>query len=464
MRQIGGVIGRAGTAKRWGMQEKVLVVEDDASLQEVLSIGLEINGFEVVRAEGVSRAILEIQKSQPGIVLADYQLRDGTAFDLLAWLKLRDIRVPVIVLTGQVRIDLAVQAIKNGADQFIPKPVDIDLLVTMLRRVLENFRNRQKNVSNGLERARYDRDPFLGVSPAIQALKKAAMRVAEANSPVLIQGETGTGKGVLARALHNMGLRSNEPFVDLNCAGLSRELLESELFGHQKGAFTGAVANKVGFLEAANRGTLFLDEIGDMDLQIQAKILKVVEERHFYRLGDVLERKADVQIIVATHRDLKKLAEEGTFRSDLYFRINTLRLRIPPLRERAEDIPIITDKLVEQLGYDMKRGPLRISDNARAALQNYSWPGNIRELRNVLERAVLLSDDGVIHINGLDFEAPMHQPAAPAPEFGNLTLKEIEKHFVLQAMELESGNIIRAARRLGIHRSSLYAKIREYSL
>jgi DNA-binding NtrC family response regulator len=178
----------------------------------------------------------------------------------------------------------------------------------------------------------------------------------------------------------------------------------------------------------------------------------------------VLERKADVQIIVATHRDLKKLAEEGTFRSDLYFRINTLRLRIPPLRERAEDIPIITDKLVEQLGYDMKRGPLRISDNARAALQNYSWPGNIRELRNVLERAVLLSDDGVIHINGLDFEAPMHQPAAPAPEFGNLTLKEIEKHFVLQAMELESGNIIRAARRLGIHRSSRYAKIREYSL
>ncbi len=446
------------------MQEKVLVVEDDASLQEVLSIGLEINGFEVVRAEGVSRAILEIQKSQPGIVLADYQLRDGTAFDLLAWLKLRDIRVPVIVLTGQVRIDLAVQAIKNGADQFIPKSVDIDLLVTMLRRVLENFRNRQKNVSNGLERARYDRDPFLGVSPAIQALKKAAMRVAEANSPVLIQGETGTGKGVLARALHNMGLRSNEPFVDLNCAGLSRELLESELFGHQKGAFTGAVANKVGFLEAANRGTLFLDEIGDMDLQIQAKILKVVEERHFYRLGDVLERKADVQIIVATHRDLKKLAEEGTFRSDLYFRINTLRLRIPPLRERAEDIPIITDKLVEQLGYDMKRGPLRISDNARAALQNYSWPGNIRELRNVLERAVLLSDDGVIHINGLDFEAPMQQPAAPAPEFGNLTLKEIEKHFVLQAMESESGNIIRAARRLGIHRSSLYAKIREYSL
>jgi len=446
------------------MQEKVLVVEDDDSLLEVLSIGLEVHGFEVVKANSVSRAILEIQKAQPSIILADYQLRDGTAFDLLAWLKLRDIRVPVIVLTGHVRIDLAVQAIKNGADQFIPKPVDIDLLITMLRRVLDNFRNLQKTVTNRLERERYERDPFLGTSPAILALKKAAKRVSEANSPVLIQGETGTGKGVLARALHKMGPRSNEAFVDLNCAGLSRELLESELFGHQKGAFTGAVSNTIGFLEAANHGTLFLDEIGDMDPQIQAKILKVVEEKRFHRLGDVLERKADVQIMIATHRDLRKLVDEGTFRSDLYFRINSLRLRIPPLRERPEDIPILTDKLVEALAADMKRGPLQISDNARAALQNYPWPGNIRELRNVLERAVLLSDDGVIHKTGLEFEGPANQPAAPVPDLSNRTLKEIEKHFILQTLEEETGNIIRAAKRLGIHRSSLYAKIREYGL
>jgi len=228
------------------MQERVLVVEDDDSLLEVLSIGLEMHGFEVAGADGVSRAILEIQRSQPSIILADYQLRDGTAFDLLAWLKLRDFRVPVIVLTGQARIDLAVEAIKHGAEQFIPKPVDIELLTTMLRRALENFRNLQKSVSNRLERARYDRDPFVGTSAAIVALKKAAERVAEANSTVLIQGDTGTGKGVLARALHRMGPRANEAFVDLNCAGLSRELLESELFGHQKGAFTGAVSQVSG--------------------------------------------------------------------------------------------------------------------------------------------------------------------------------------------------------------------------
>jgi DNA-binding NtrC family response regulator len=451
-------------SKRWGMQERVLVVEDDVSLLEVLTIGLETYGFNVVKADGVSRAILEIQKSHPSIILADYQLRDGTAFDLLSWLKARDLRLPVVVLTGHVRIDLAVEAIKNGAEQFIPKPVDVGLLTTMLRRVLENFRNQRKNVTNRLERARYERDPFLGNSPAILALKKAAMRVAEANSTVLIQGETGTGKGVLARALHTMGSRSNEAFVDLNCAGLSRELLESELFGHQKGAFTGAIGNKVGFLEAANNGTLFLDEIGDMDPQIQAKILKVVEEKHFYRLGDVIERKTDMQIIVATHRDLKKLAEEGSFRSDLYFRINMLQLRIPPLRERPEDIPIITDKLVEHLCNDMKRGPMQISDNARSALQSYSWPGNIRELRNVMERAVLLSDDGVIHNTGLEFEAPAQQAPMASPAFGNLTLKEIERHFILETLESEGGNVIRASRRLGIHRSSLYSKIREYGL
>ena len=446
------------------MQERVLVVDDDPIMLDFLATGLGLEGFDVTPADCISRAILEVQKSQPSIILADYQLRDGTAFDLLSWLRARDFRLPVIVLTGHVRIDLAVEAIKNGAEQFIPKPVDLGLLTTMLRRALENFRNLQKTVTNRLERARYERDPFLGTSPAILALKKAATRASEANATVLIQGETGTGKGVLARALHKMGSRSNEAFVDLNCAGLSRELLESELFGHQKGAFTGAVANKIGFLEAANHGTLFLDEIGDMDLQIQGKILKVVEEKHFYRLGDVLERKADMQIIAASHRDLKRMVEEGNFRSDLYFRINTLRLRIPPLRERPEDIPIISDKLVEQLAIDMKRGPLHISDNARVALKNYSWPGNIRELRNVLERAVLLSDDGVIHNTGLEFETPSPHPAPANPVFSNLTLKEIERHFVIQTLEAEGGNIIRAAKRLGIHRSSLYTKIREYGL
>jgi DNA-binding NtrC family response regulator len=313
------------------MTKKVLVIEDDAMTQDFLVDGLSSEGFEVSRADGLSKAILEIQESPMNVILADYQWRDGTAFDLLGWLKARDIRIPVIVLTGHASIDLAVQAVKNGAEQFIPKPVDLGFLTTMLSRTLANCRFKQKDVASSLERARYTRDPFLGSSSAVRELSKSAKRASEANITILIQGETGTGKGVLARWLHNMSSRSDEAFVDLNCAGLSRDLIESELFGHQKGAFTGAISNKLGFLEAADHGTLFLDEVGDMDLQVQQKILKVVEEKRFYRLGDVTERKTSAQIIAATHRDLRKMAEDGQFRSDLYFRMSAMRLRIPPI-------------------------------------------------------------------------------------------------------------------------------------
>ena len=444
--------------------ERVLVVEDDALTLGVLDAGLRAQGFEVIKAKSISDSYLAILKSPPNIILADYQLEGCTAFDLLAWLKARDISVPLIVLTAHSSIDLAVEAVKNGAESLIPKPVDLGYLTSELRRTLEKFRNLRKDLAHRLERSRYERDPFLGKSPAIQELARASKRVAEANSSVLIQGETGTGKGVLARWLHNMGPRSNQAFMNLNCAGLSRDLLESEIFGHQKGAFTGAVGNRVGFVEAANHGTLFLDEIGDMDLQAQAKILKVVEEKQFYRLGDVHERKVDVQIMAATHRNLKQLAEDGGFRSDLYFRISPLRLRIPPLRERIEDISVITDKLLEQFSWDMKRGNLRISDSARLELERYSWPGNIRELRNVLERATLLCDDGVIQKTGLEFDTSERQTIAANVVAGNLTLKEMEKRYIIQTLESEGGRVGHAAKRLGIPRSSLYAKIHEYAI
>lgn len=445
-------------------EDRVLVIDDDARTIEFLAAGLAVEKFEVMNAEYLSKSYQTILNSPPNIILANYQLRDGTAFDLLAWLKARDITIPVIVFNTHATIELAIDAIKHGAEHFIPKPVDLGLLTPALRRSLENSRNGKKSLANRLERARYERDPFLGNSQAIVKLRRAAERVCESNSTVLIQGETGTGKGVLARWLHKMGPRSNEAFVDLNCAGLSHDLLESEIFGHLKGAFTGAVMNKVGFLDAASHGTLFLDEIGDMDLQVQPKILKVVEEKQFYRLGDVRERRADVQIIAATHRDLKTMAEDGKFRADLYFRISALRMRIPPLRARLEDIPIITDKLLEQFSWDMKRGPLLISDSARFALQQYSWPGNIRELRNVLERAALLSDDGVIRKTGLEFELPSHQESVGNIPIVNLTLKEMEKRYILQVLESEGGRVTQAAKSLGMPRSSLYAKLQEHGI
>ena len=446
------------------MKERVLVVDDDALMLDFLVDGRGAEGYEVVQAESVSAAFREMQTSTPDVILSDYQLRDGTAFTLLDWMKSNDVRVPLIVLTGYASIDLAVQAVKNGADQFVPKPIKLEVLTTVLRRTIENNRNQQRYLASKMEQTRNERDPFLGKSKAIQDLKHAALRLAEANSPVLIQGETGTGKGVLARWIYKMGQRSERPFVDLNCAGLSRELLESELFGYQKGAFTGAVNNKIGFLEAANHGTLFLDEIGDMDGSVQPKILKVVEEKRFHRLGDVLERKVDVQILAATHRDLKKLAQEDKFRSDLYFRISTLRLVIPALRDRPEDIPLITDRLLDQLGGEMRRGPLRISDSARRVIQNYSWPGNIRELRNVLERAALLSDDGEIHRTGLELEgAPPGSPGTLKVVLQG-TLAEMEEAYIRQCLEEEEGNVVKAAARLGIPRSSLYAKIKQLGL
>src|ERR1035438_2243057 len=446
------------------MGKRVLVVEDDELMLEFLAGGLGVEGFEIIKAMSLSEAFKEILDSPPNIVLADYELGDGTAFDLLAWLKQRDIGIPLIVLTAHASIDLAVDAVKHGAEHFVPKPVDLGFLTTVLRRTLERLRSLQKDLANNLERARYERDPFLGKSASILELRKAARRMSETKNTLLIQGETGTGKGVLARWLHKTGPRSSEAFVELNCAGLSSTLLESELFGHQKGAFTGAVMNKIGFLEAANHGILFLDEIGDMDLQVQPKILKVVEDKRFYRLGDVHERMVDVQIIGATHRNLKKQVGENEFRSDLFFRISTLTLNIPPLRERLEDLPIITDKLLEQFSWEMKRGPRRISDNARLELRQYSWPGNIRELRNVLERAALLSDDRVIDKIGLEFEFSERQALASDVGMKNLTLKEMEKRHIAQALELEGGRVTRTAKLLGMPRSSLYAKIREYGL
>jgi len=446
------------------MDVRILVVEDDEMMLEFLTVGLEMEGFEVVKVNRLSYAYQEIQKAPPSLILADYQLDEGTAFDMLSWLKSHEMAIPLIVLTAHTDISLAVDAVKQGAEHFIPKPIDMGFLISVLRRTLENSRNQQKNLLHRLERARYERDPFLGTSRVIQELKHDAERIVRAGGTILIQGETGTGKGVLARWLHKIGPRAPEAFVDLNCAGLSPELLESEIFGHQKGAFTGAVMNKIGFLEAANHGTLFLDEIGDMDPQVQPKLLKVVEERRFHRLGDVRERTADVQIIAATHRDLKKMSEDGRFRSDLYFRISSLRLRIPPLRERVEDILLITDKLLDQFSWDMKRGPMSITESARQALLRYSWPGNIRELRNVLERAVIRSDDSMIHTTGLEFEVPDLQEPVVRASSAMLTLKEMERQYIQQVLESEGGRASKAAKRLGMPRSTLYAKIQEYGL
>jgi transcriptional regulator with PAS, ATPase and Fis domain len=305
-------------------------------------------------------------------------------------------------------------------------------------------------------------DPFIGTSSAIRSLADQARKFLTTESPVLILGETGSGKGVLARWLHENSPRADEAFVDLNCAGLSKELLETELFGHEKGAFTSATASKQGLFEVAHRGTIFLDEVGDVDLQIQPKLLKVLEDKRFRRVGDVRDRQVDVRLIAATHQDIVQLVREKKFRDDLYFRISTIPLSFPPLRERVEDIPVLAQYLLNKVSADLGRREINLNDDCVRALQTYSWPGNVRELRNVIERAVLLSDQDTIGLKDLNFDGNV-KIGTPTLN-SRLTLQELEKQHIVTVLQEERGRVEKAANRLGIPRSSLYQKIKKYQI
>jgi DNA-binding NtrC family response regulator len=358
-------------------RDKVLIIEDEIAVREVIRRFLEAKGYEVMET-GTCAEAERLWRAGPDIAVLDYSLPDGNALQLLPRLKALDAAIPVIILTGHGSIDLAVEAIKLGAEQFLTKPTELATLAVVIQRGLENQRNRLQQLADKSRIPRDVVDPFLGNSDAIRRLAETAKKVVSSDSPVLIQGETGTGKGVLARWLHRHGPRSAEPFVDLNCGGFSRELLETELFGHERGAFTGAVQTKVGLLEVAHKGIVFLDEIGDVDLQIQPKLLKVLEEKQFRRLGDVRDRRVDIRLIAATHQDMAKLVRDKRFRGDLYFRISTIPLTTPSLRDRVEDIPILAAHLLDQLRLDLGVGTVELSSEAMRALQSYSWPGNIR--------------------------------------------------------------------------------------
>ncbi len=355
------------------------------------------------------------------------------------------------------------RAIQEGAEQFLIKPVDLSALHAVLLRTLTNRRYRQQSLASISRTKRECVDPFLGNSPAIRRLEAYAKRVLNSESPVLLQGETGSGKGVLANWMHRNGPRAEEAFLDLNCAGLSRELLESELFGHAKGAFTSAVNAKQGLLEVADRGTVFLDEIGDIDLQVQPKLLKVLEDRVFRRVGDVHDKAVDIRLISATHNELLDLVQQQRFREDLYYRVNTVPLRVPPLRERTEDIPLLVQHFLSRLSQDCGRGEVVADKSAMDALQQYSWPGNIRELRNVLERAVLIADHNHLTAHHLQFQNSTHTGQLPICSATG-TLKQMERAYINLVLQDEGGCIDRSARRLGIPRSSLYNKMKRFDI
>src|SRR5436190_24228265 len=443
-------------------RNKILIVDDEPGLRFGVRDFLELQGYEIDEAESCERAKRLFRSSRPDVVVSDYLLPDGTARNLLPRLKEIGSEIPLLILTAHGSIDLAVRAIKEGAEQFLTKPLELPALLVILQRILQKQRNYHKQLASKSRQVRQAIDPFIGTSPAIRALADQARKLLSTESPVLILGETGTGKGVLARWLHDNSPRAEEAFVDLNCAGLTKELLETELFGHEKGAFTSATTSKQGLFEVAHRGTIFLDEIGDVDLQIQPKLLKVLEEQRFRRVGDVRDRQVDVRLLAATHQDIGHLVSEKRFRGDLYFRISTIPLTFPALRDRVEDIPVMARYLLDKIAADLGRGGLQLDQGCIQALQIYSWPGNIRELRNVIERAVLLSDQKTITLNDLHFDG--HTKVGSPFLDSRLTLQELEKQHIERVLQEERGRVEKAAKRLGIPRSSLYQKIKKHQI
>jgi DNA-binding NtrC family response regulator len=443
---------------------RILVVDDEEDVRIPLRRYLSGKGFEIIEAEGTVSALESTRKLSVDAAIVDFSLRDGDGLDVLRALKAQDPSLPVILLTAHGTIDLAVKAVKEGAEQFLTKPVELPALQVVIERALENRRMRRLSAVRKSSQDREAVDPFFGESPAIRKLAAQAARVVASSIPVLIQGETGTGKGVLARWLHRQGPRADDPFVDLNCAGLARDLLESELFGYEKGAFTGAVAAKPGLLEMAHKGTAFLDEIGDVELPVQAKLLKVVEDLRFRRLGDVRDRQVDVRLVAATHRDLARLVQEQKFREDLYYRISAIPLVVPPLRERPGDVVLLARRLVGRISAEMGRPGVRLAGETEKALAAHAWPGNIRQLRNVLERAVLLSDHPVLRAEDVGDALAAGQTAAPAGATAGLSLAEAERRHIAAILHASQGMVPKAAEVLGLSRSALYEKIKKHGL
>jgi DNA-binding NtrC family response regulator len=441
----------------------LLVVEDDHDVRLPMRGFLSAKGYDVEEAATIAAAEQVFRRRRPDGVIMDFSLPDGDGLVLLRRLKSLDPSVPAVMLTAHATIDLAVSAIKEGAEQFFTKPVELPALLVILERALENERVRHTSIARKSSEARRAVDPFFGESEAIRSLASQAQKVAGSSVPLLIQGETGTGKGVLARWLHERSSRGEEPFVDINCAGLSKELFESEVFGYEKGAFTGAAGAKPGLLEMAHKGTLFLDEVGEIDVQVQPKLLKVIEELRFRRLGDVRDRQVDVRILAATHRDLPALVAEHRFREDLFYRINAVPLVVPSLRERDRDVVLLARSLMERIGGEIGRSGLSLSKDAETAILAQAWPGNIRQLRNVLERAALLSERSVLE--GADLGLERGAAAASAPSYpATQTLEDVEKAHIEAVLKGEDWVMPRTAKVLGLSRSALYHKLKKHRI
>ena len=444
---------------------RILGVDDDLLMREALRDTLSAEGHEVQAVESAAQAMAELEKQEWDIVLADLSLPRVSGLELLDRIKRSWPTTEVIVITGQGSIATAVDAIKRGAYHYLTKPFTAEEIIHLAHQALERRRlvDRKERREEELWQARGVHQ-LVGQSEALRRVRQMIQTAGGSEATVLIEGESGTGKEIIANAIHAQSKRSRGPLVKMNCAAVPETLLESELFGHEKGAFTGADRRRVGRFEQAEAGTLFLDEVCEMQPRLQAKFLRALQEREIERLGGSETIPVDVRIIAATNRDLQKALAEGVLREDLYYRLNVILLRVPPLRERMDDVPILAMHFVRKYAARESVPTASIAEEAMNVLLSYAWPGNVRELENAIERAVVLGRGQVLRPQ--DLPPQVHRrgderrPLIPA----HLTLEEIEKLAIAQALRLTGGNKSEAAERLGIHRTSIYDKMRRYGI
>ena len=440
---------------------KILVVDDEAIVRESLRDWLSDAGYQVLTAENGPKALEIIGRERTGIVISDLVMPGMDGIELMKRAKENQPNIEVIIITAYGSIPTAIAAMKEGAYDYIEKPFCPERAELLVKKLAEHQELVEENLSlrQRLE-DRYRFENIIAKSSKMQRVIEVIKVVSKSNATVLITGESGTGKELVARAIHSQSHRQGKPFVAVSCAALPESLLESELFGHEKGSFTGAYAQKKGKFEFANRGTLFLDEVGEMSANIQVHLLRVLEEKEFTRVGGNEPIKVDVRVISATNKDLKRAIATGEFREDLYYRLNVVTIELPPLRERKEDVPLLAQHFLNKFALENQKEITGFSPEATEFLLGYDWPGNVRELENAIERAVILAKDSLITVADLPQENISLARSAPIGK----KLKEAEKNHILDVLSETGGNYSEAARTLGITRMTLYNKAREYGL
>jgi DNA-binding NtrC family response regulator len=443
----------------------ILIVDDDSETLALLHEILSKEGYDITTAPHPKEALEQIRNQQPDLIMSDIHMPDMDGLSFLAELRTQQQDMPVILMTAYGSLKTAVDGIKAGAFDYLSKPFIVDEVRLVARRALEHkYLSRQNQVLRDQLKSRYRFDNLVGSSPAMVGVYKSIARVAQRDSTVLLQGESGTGKELIARAIHANSARSGGPFVTVDGGALAETLLESELFGHERGSFTGAVASKKGLLEKAHMGTCFLDEVADLSPALQGKLLRVIQEHEIRRVGSTSSMTIDVRIIAASKRQLESLVKAGTFREDLFYRMNVVSIDIPPLRERAEDIPLLVQFFIQNYGSSKEKPVTGVSPEAMDLLIRYWWPGNVRELEHAIERAVALTPHSIICPEDLPAAVKTATVQTVAQAQGWLTLADLERDHILRVLESHDRDLGRASLILGIHRKTLLRKLRQYGV